>query len=193
MLNCANAEIGKRLGLPTQGYIALSDAKELDAQAGLETGMGAVLAILAGINSVSGPGMLDFESCQSLEKLVVDHEICRMCYRLVRGIEPREDFPALPLFEELLREKHLLIADHTRRYLREQISFPGPVIDRANRERWMKAGAPSLKDRAVREVERLIGRYQPSRLPEDRKAELRRRMEEEARRYGMASLPPCES
>ena len=193
MLNCANAEIGKRLGLPTQGYIALSDAKELDAQAGLETGMGAVLAILAGINSVSGPGMLDFESCQSLEKLVVDHEICRMCYRLVRGIEPREDFPALPLFEELLREKHLLIADHTRRYLREQISFPGPVIDRANRERWMKAGAPSLKDRAVREVERLIGRYQPSRLPEGRKAELRRRMEEEARRYGMASLPPCES
>jgi trimethylamine--corrinoid protein Co-methyltransferase len=193
MLNCANAEIGKRLGLPTQGYIALSDAKQLDAQAGLETGMGAVLAILAGINSVSGPGMLDFESCQSLEKLVVDHEICRMCCRLVRGIRPREDFPALALFEELLREKHLLIADHTRRHLREEISFPGPVIDRANRERWCKAGAPSLQNRAAREVERLIAQYEPSRLPEDRKAALRLRMEEEARRFGMASLPPSES
>lgn len=190
MLNCAASQIGKRLGMPTQGYVALSDAKQLDAQAGLESGIGAVLAMLAGINSVSGPGMLDFESCQSLEKLVVDHEICGMCYRLARGIEPREDFPALPLFEELLREKHLLIADHTRRYLREEIAFPGRVIDRSNRERWVKAGSPSLGERAAREVERLIGEYRPSRLPEDRKAALRSRMQAEARRHGMAELPP---
>lgn len=47
MLNCANSEIGKRLGMPTQGYIALSDAKQLDSQAGLETAMGAVMAALS--------------------------------------------------------------------------------------------------------------------------------------------------
>lgn len=190
MLNCANSQIGKRLGMPTQGYIALSDAKQLDSQAGLESGMGAVLAALAGINSVSGPGMLDFESCQSLEKLVVDNEICGMSYRLLRGIEPREDFPALPLFEELLAEKHLLIADHTRRYLRKEITFPGPVLDRANRARWLKDGAPSLIERAAREVERLVAAYTPSRLPDSVKAELTKRMAEEARRYGMDSLPP---
>ena len=62
--------------MPTQSYIALSDAKQLDAQAGLEAGMGALMAALSGINSISGPGMLDFESCLSLEKLVVDNEIC---------------------------------------------------------------------------------------------------------------------
>ena len=65
-------EIGKYLGLPTQAYIGLSDAKLLDAQAGLETSNGAILASLAGINNISGPGMLDFESCTSLEKLVLD-------------------------------------------------------------------------------------------------------------------------
>jgi len=88
-----------------------------------------MLAALSGINSISGPGMLDFESCQSLEKLVVDNEICGMTYRLLEGIQPREDFPALPLLQELLRDKHLLIADHTRRYLRSEIAFPGPTID----------------------------------------------------------------
>ena len=189
MLDCAASEIGKRLGMPTQGYIALSDAKQLDTQAGLETGLGAVLAALSGINSVSGPGMLDFESCQSLEKLVVDNEICGMTYRLLAGIEPREDFPALPLFEELLREKHLLIADHTRRHLREEIAFPGPVIDRAHRDRWLKAGGLTLRQRAAREVARLIEHYAPSRLGEDRKAELTRLMEAEARRWGMERLP----
>ncbi|MDP2895986.1 MAG: trimethylamine methyltransferase family protein [bacterium] len=189
MLNCANSEIGKRLGMPTQGYIALSDAKQLDAQAGLETTLGAILAALSGINSISGPGMLDFESCQSLEKLVVDNEICGMTYRLLRGIEPREDFPAIPLFQEFLREKHLLIAEHTRRYLREEITFPGPVIDRANRARWLQEGGTTLRERAEREVARLIDRYTPSRLAGNVKTELTRMMEREARRYGMDNLP----
>ncbi len=35
--------------------------------------MGATLAALSGINNISGPGMIDFESCHSLEKLVVDN------------------------------------------------------------------------------------------------------------------------
>ena len=192
MLDCANSEIGKRLGMPTQGYIALSDAKQLDSQAGLETSMGATLAALSGINSISGPGMLDFESCQSLEKLVVDNEICGMTYRLLEGIEAREDFPSIPIFQELLREKHLLIADHTRRHLREEIWYPGPAIDRANRARWMKEGQRTLVERAAGEVERLIGKYVPSRLPEEIKTELTRLMEREAGRYGMDRLPASE-
>jgi trimethylamine--corrinoid protein Co-methyltransferase len=192
MLNCAHSQIGKYLGMPTQGYISLSDAKQLDAQAGLESALGAALAALSGINSVSGPGMLDFESCFSVEKLVVDNEICGMAYRLLKGIEPREDFPALPLFEELLREKNLLIAGHTRRHLREEISFPGPVIDRANRARWIRQGGLTLRERAAREVSRLVGKYTPSRLPEQNKSELTRLMEREARRCGMDALPAGE-
>jgi trimethylamine--corrinoid protein Co-methyltransferase len=189
MLDCANAEVGKRLGLPTQGYIALSDAKALDAQAGLETGMGAVLAALSGINSVSGPGMLDFESCHSLEKLVVDDEICAMAARLRRGIEPRDDFPSRPLFEELLREGHLLIAAHTRKHLREQIRFPSPVIERAPLGRWREEGETTLGARAAREVTRLIGAWTPSRVPDEAKRALRERMAHAARTAGMEELP----
>jgi trimethylamine--corrinoid protein Co-methyltransferase len=189
MTDCAYAEVGKRLGLPTQAYIGLSDSKRLDAQAGLESGMGAVLAALAGINSISGPGMLDFESCQSLEKLVVDDAICGMALRLVRGIEPRDDFPAAPRMRELLEEGHLLIADHTRRHLREEIVFPGPVIDRANRSRWEEDGALTLDERARREVARLLDAYRPSRLPAAASEELSRIMDAEARRAGMPGLP----
>lgn len=189
MIECAYAEIGKSLGLPTQAYMALSDAKLLDAQAGLETSMGATLAALAGVNSVSGPGMLDFESCMSLEKLVLDNEICGMARRMIQGIEPREDFPALPHFEELLREKHLLIADHTRRYLKQEIHFPGPTVDRANRARWHAEGGHTLGERAHAQVEQLLKRYEPSTLPDDTKQELTRLMTAEARRYGMDVLP----
>src|SRR3990172_8706238 len=61
MIDCAYAEIGKSLGLPTHAYLGMSDAKIVDAQAGLESAGGTILAALAGGNMVSGAGMMDFE------------------------------------------------------------------------------------------------------------------------------------
>ena len=193
MIDCAYNEIGKYLGLPTQAYISLSDAKQLDSQAGLESGIGATLAALSGINNISGPGMLDFESCHSMEKLIVDDEICGMSLRLIEGIEPKDDFPALPIFQELLKEQHLLISEHSRRHLKTEFSFPGPVIDRASRPRWEEEGALTLNERAHREVERLLRDYEPSSLSQEIKHELVRFMEKEAQRYGQDHLPERES
>ncbi len=192
MIDCAYNEIGKRLSMPTQAYIAFSDAKLLDAQAGLETAMGATLAALSGINSISGPGMLDFESAQSLEKLVLDNEICGMALRLVKGIEPKEDFPAMPIFQELLAEKHLLISKHTRKYLRDEMYFPGKVIDRANRARWKEEGGRTLEARAHDEVLRLLAEYQPTGLPASTVREIIILMEKEAQKFGMEHLPERE-
>lgn len=192
MIDCAYNEIGKYLGLPTQAYIGLSDAKHLDAQAGLETSMGATLAALSGINSISGPGMIDFENCFSHEKLVMDNEICGMVLRLISGIEPKEDFPARPHFEELLREKHLLIADHSRKYLRSEHHFPGAVIERANRARWREEGGKTLMEKAQEEVARMVDEYEPTGLSGDVKKEMSRIMGVEARKFGMDKLPVLE-
>ena len=46
---------------------------------------------MAGINMISGPGMLDFESCISLEKLVIDVEIIGMAKRLIGGIAETQE------------------------------------------------------------------------------------------------------
>jgi trimethylamine--corrinoid protein Co-methyltransferase len=192
MIACGYTEIGKYLGLPTQSYCGMSDAKALDAQGGLETAMGATLAALAGTNNISGSGILDFINCQSLEKLVVDNEICGMTLRMLEGIQPRDDFPALPIFEEFLRKKHLLTADHTRRHLPDEIRFPGPVIDRAGRARWQDEGAVSLGERASEEVERLVREAAPTGLDDGVKAQLVERMEHAARAAGMDMLPPRE-
>jgi trimethylamine--corrinoid protein Co-methyltransferase len=189
MIACGAAEVGRRLGLPTQGYIGLSDAKTLDAQAGLETAMGSTVAALSVFDNVSGPGMLDFINCHSTAKLVVDHEICAMAGRLRRGMEPRDDFPSLARMRELLADGHLLIADHTRSHLREEIDFPGPVIDRAGRPRWIEEGSSTLAERAAAEVDRLVAEYIPSRLSDDAQCELIDRMTIAARKCGMDTLP----
>ncbi len=189
MIDCAYNEIGKYLGIPTQAYISLSDAKHLDSQAGLESGIGATLAALSGINNISGPGMLDFESCQSLEKLIVDNEICGMTFRMVEGIEPKEDFPSIPHFKELLTEGHLLISDHTMKYRESELSMPGNVINRANLARWQADGETTVNEVAHAEVENLISTYEPTTLSDEVKNELVQLMESEAKKHGQDVLP----
>jgi trimethylamine--corrinoid protein Co-methyltransferase len=193
LLDAGLNEIGKKLGLPTQAYISLSDAKALDAQAGLETGMGAVVAVLSGINSISGPGMLDFENCQSTEKLVVDHEIAGLARRLARGIVPREDFPVRPRVEELLDQKHLLISDHSLKHLADEHHFPGPVIERANQARWQAEGSSTVTVRARRQADELVAAWQPPGLAPEVEAELVQLMTAACATHGAERLPERES
>ncbi len=189
MIDCAYNEIGKFFQIPTQAYIALSDAKLLDSQAGIETGMGATLAALAGINSISGPGMMDFENCFSLEKLVVDNEICAMAHRMIAGIADTEQESILPLIEELSSEGHLLTSEHTMQFLRSEHKYPDKIIERANHSQWVSEGKITLLQKAGKRVRKLIDDYHETALPQESQKEVIDLMEAEARLYGMEQLP----
>lgn len=188
MIDSAYAQIGKHLGLPTHAYMGLSDSKINDAQAGFETGIGAVMAALAGINVVSGPGMLNFESCQSLEKLITDNEICGMAYRLLEGISQRDEPIAKTLFEGFTAETQFLSMPHTRKWYRQEHTFP-KIVDRDTYDSWVSMGKKSIGDRASEQIENLLSTHPPSLLDEDRSRELRQIMAADAKKYGISSLP----
>jgi trimethylamine--corrinoid protein Co-methyltransferase len=158
-LDTAYVAVAKHLGLPTQSYMALSEGKFIDAQAGAETFGSALLAALAGVNSVSGPGMLDYVLTFSLEKLVLDNELCGQALHFVRDYEVKEDLPTLDLVRQLLAEKHLLTSEHTLKYWPRELYLPGPVYDRTNREQWAKEGSKDLPRRMREEVERRLANY----------------------------------
>lgn len=160
-LDVAYVEVAKALGLPCQAYMALSDAKILDAQAGAETFSSALLAALAGVNSVSGPGMLDFLLVFSLPKLVFDDEVCAQVLHFVRDVEPVDDLPVDALIAHLLADQHLIMAEHTTAHWPSALHLPSRVWERDNRENWMKAGAPDTYARCVAEVDRRLAAYQP--------------------------------
>jgi len=160
-LNVGYVAIAKSLGLPTQAYMALSDGKMLDAQAGGETFSSALLAAIAGVNSVSGPGMLDFVLTFSLPKLVFDNEVCGQALHFVRDIEPMDDLPSAALVEQLMRDDHLIMADHTLKHWPQELYLTDPVIDRLNRETWEEAGSMNLYDRACEQVEQRLANYIP--------------------------------
>lgn len=155
MLMCGYAQIGRRLGLPTHGYLGLSDSKLVDAQAGAESAAGAVLGVLAGVNNMSGPGMLELESCMSLEKLVLDNDICGMALQLAGTISAHpDDLPCVGLCAELLSTGHLLSSDHTLRHFREH--FYPEVMSRSHRDEWLRAGSRDSAAVAAGRVEELL-------------------------------------
>ncbi len=157
---CGYAQVAKHLSLPCQAYMALSDAKFNDPQSGMETGVGAFLAALAGFNSVSGPGMLDYVNCFSLEKLAFDDEVVAHARRFVRPVEVKEDLPSAALLDELVRDKHLLTSEHTLTHWPDELYLPGPMVDRTNWDQWQEQGSKSWRQRALEVVDEALAAYE---------------------------------
>jgi trimethylamine--corrinoid protein Co-methyltransferase len=188
MIDSAYVQIGKHFNLPTHSYMGMSDAKVNDAQGGFETGIGAILAALSGLNVISGAGILDFIRCQSLEKLVIDNEICGMAYRLIEGITQRDDPIALDLFKDFAVDTQFLTMPHTRKWYREEHTFP-KLIDRDPYDIWVSKGKKSITDRAKEEVENLLQKN-PAPLPDKEiQNSLKEIMLSDAQRNGMSALP----
>jgi trimethylamine--corrinoid protein Co-methyltransferase len=172
-LYCGYAQVAKHLKLPCQAYMALSDSKFNDPQAGMESGVGAFLAASVGFNSVSGPGMLDYVNCFSLEKLVFDDEVVAHALRFVRPVEVKEDLPAADLLAELVREKHLLTSEHTLQYWPEELYLPGPMVDRTNWDQWQDQGSRDWQKRANEVIDEKLASYEVEPLPEALHREIR--------------------
>jgi trimethylamine--corrinoid protein Co-methyltransferase len=192
MMDCGNVQIGKLLGLPTHAYMGLSDSKLPDYQAGLESGLGCALAALAGVDVVSGAGMLDFESCQSLEKVVLDHDAVGMALRLSRGVGTEGKAALLGLFADLLNRGDLIAHDHTARHYRREQFMPGSAVDRRPGARWEAEGGGDAFARARERVDQLLAQP-PARVVQSTMAEeLRDILQRDFEREG-ASLPELPS
>jgi trimethylamine--corrinoid protein Co-methyltransferase len=189
LINMGATQVGKYLGIPTNTLMG-SDSKQPDSQAGLEAGISTVLAGLSGVNLISGASMLNFQTTFSLEKLVIDNEICRMTRRLLRGIAPRGEKLAEDLFTERLYDpKHFLLSPLTTRWLRDELSFPWPVIDREDDQKWMGKGQMTAEERAKDEAKRILAAHEPPPLDPNMDRELTAVMTKAAMQYGMNKLP----
>jgi len=187
MLDLACSQVGKYLGLPTHAYLVAGDASLVDAQAEMESGISAVLGALAGINMISGAGMLDFLSCQSVEKLVIDAEAIASAQRLLQGIEVRGDSLAVGAFAQTGLHGDFLKLKETRALFRAEQHFPSSVIDRGAQS--MGGPLPDILTRAKSRVDDLLRTYQRPALPPDVEHALLHFADREGRKAGLERLP----
>jgi trimethylamine--corrinoid protein Co-methyltransferase len=189
MIDASYAQVGKALHLPTHAYLGASDAKVVDAQAGLESGVTALIGALSGINMISGAGMLDFLACQSAEKLVVDAEGIAMAQRLLEGVQVRTETLATAFFEGINFKGDFLKQKLTRELFAQEQNLPSAVIDRESIRGWQAAGRLDTFGRAKVRTQELLEAYRPPLIEAGKEKELRWMVAELARAAGMAHLP----
>ena len=167
LISCGYAQIGKYFGLPTHGYVGISDSKIFDAQAGMETGMNVAFAALAGINVIAAAGMLESESGGSFQKLVFDNETLGEILRALKGIEVSTETLALNLFKRVGAggefTKDIEALRFAQKVYTKECYLPSAVIDRGDRKTWETRGSKDAAKRANDVMkEKLAGYKQPS-------------------------------
>jgi trimethylamine--corrinoid protein Co-methyltransferase len=188
LIDLGYIQVGKYLNLPTHAYMGMSDAKLVDAQCGFESMAGVLLAALSGTNMISGAGMLDYETCFSLEKLVIDAETIGMVKRVREGIIFRNSPVGLELIQEMGHKADYIRHPHTRKWFRDEFYLPSDLIDRNAYESWRQTGSKSIYDRASEHVNTLLSRYVP--ISEDAQYfdELHKIALSAAKNFGMEKL-----
>lgn len=186
MLDIGCAEVGKHLGLPTHAYMVAGDCRAIDAQAEMESGMSAVLGALAGINMISGAGMLDFLACHSIEKLVIDSEAIASAQRLLEGVEARTESLATAMFAQTGLGGDFLKLKETRALFRKEQHFPSAVIDRGLHD--VNGASPDILTRTRKRVEDLLATYERHPLPAECEKELLAFAQREGQPSGLRGL-----
>jgi trimethylamine--corrinoid protein Co-methyltransferase len=189
MIDAGYAAVGQSLGLPTHAYLGATDSKVIDAQAGLETGMTALVGALAGIDMISGAGMLDFLLAQSAEKLVIDADVIGMAQRLLRGVGTPTATLATGFFEAAGPEGRFLELEDTRRLFRGEQFLPSRIIDRTSRRAWLDAGGLDAFGRARVRVEELVAAHRLPELEPSVTSALIARVREAGAPFGLDGLP----
>jgi len=188
MLDVAAAQIAKTFNLPTDFYAGLTNSNTVDEQSTAEAAIGMTLAAIAGINMIEGAGMIEFESCQSFEKIVIDNEIAGYIYRLLKGIDVKDETLMLDLFKEIgpggvftsnIRAMKLAI-----QYFEKEVYQIGPVFNIDGRKMWESKGGKDTLTKAKELAENLLRSYEPNPPPRDVVNELNKIMDGAAKKYG---------
>ncbi|HEX7474127.1 MAG TPA: trimethylamine methyltransferase family protein, partial [Candidatus Limnocylindrales bacterium] len=94
--------------------------------------------------------------------------------QFVRDVHPIDDVPTSALVDRLMADQHLIMAEHTLTNWPTELYLPSAVVDRDNREGWLRKGGLDAAQRATVEVYRRLAPYQPIDTDPAIDAELRR-------------------
>jgi len=170
---CAQSEVAQSFGLPTWGLAGATDAKCLDAQAGLEAAFHILCQGLSGLNLIHDVGYMAAGMACSVEQLVMGNEVVGMTKRFIEGITVNRETLAREVIEAVGPGGHFLQEDHTLEHFKNEL-WQTKLLNHTPIEPWKEAGRPTLEDRVREEVARIRETHTPVPLDSKVEAELER-------------------
>ena len=174
LLNAASAQLSNWLGLPSGVAAAMTDAKAVDAQYGVEKGMTSLAAALAGGNLIyESSGMTSALLGASFEGFVLDNEMHAHSYRALRGVEVSQETLGFDSICEAIRGDGHFLGGATTIAAMERDYFYPPLADRSEPRTWAESGAPTAWEVAKAKARHILETHQPTYLTADQDAKIR--------------------
>ncbi len=174
LMNAASAQLSNWLGLPSGVAAAMTDAKAIDAQYGIEKGMTSLAAALAGGNLIyESSGMTAALLGVSFEGFVLDNDMHSMSYRALRGIEVSRDTLAFEAScASILGDGHFLGASETYQAMERDYYYPR-LADRDAPSSWQETGARDAWKRAHERAVDILTNHRPNYLSSNQERHIR--------------------
>jgi trimethylamine--corrinoid protein Co-methyltransferase len=163
--SAAAVDLARYLNIPFMGTAGASEAKRVDAQAGVEAGLQVMLSALSGASLVHDVGFLDCADIGSLSYLVLVDEIIGMVARVMRGIDVSVDAIMLDLIEKVGPGGTFINQAKSAALCRQEAWVPS-VLDRNPYNIWSGKGRPTTEELVATKVEKILANHQPASLPD---------------------------
>jgi len=170
----ALVQIGKSYGFPVFCATAgLSDAKAIDAQYGIETGITISFGALAGADRFGNEGAMGSSLGANLTQLVIDNERASHLTRILSGFDLSELEDSYKQLEKEGISGNFLINEMTVNNFKKEVWY-SDLFDRASWEAWEKNGATDVVERAIEKKNKILKEHELLPIADDIEKELRR-------------------
>lgn len=160
----AAVDIARYLGLPFMGTAGASDAKQVDAQAGVEAAVQVLASALSGPSLVHDIGFLDCADIGSLSYLVLADEVIGMVTRFMRGIQVSRETIMMDLIEKVGPGGTFINQPESASLCRREAWVPS-IFDRNSYSLWSSAGRPTVEETLSKKVKKILDSHNPTPLP----------------------------
>ncbi len=174
ILGMAFAQMARFYNLPSAGYLGLTNAKVVDAQAGYEKSMSPVAGLLAGVDLINMAGLIDALMAFDFGMMAIDNEIAQMLKRVHQGLEFDEENLAREVIAEAGPAGMFLDKAHTLERMKACALLPD-IANRDTRKTWEENGARDAQQQAMRRVKEILGQENPDVFSADVDAQVRSR------------------
>ena len=156
----ASGQLARHIGLPWRSS-AVSTSLVADAQAGYETMMNMMGAVLGGANIIiHAAGWVESGLTASFEKFILDVEMVQMFAETFQPLGASEDDVGLEAIRSVEPGGHFFGADHTME--RYDTAFYEPLVfTRENFGQWTEAGSQTATERANPIWKRIVADFEP--------------------------------
>lgn len=152
----AAAAMAKYYGIPCRTGGALSDAKGVDWQAGIESTVTMLPSLMSTSNFIlQACGVMDSFNIMSYEKFILDEQNIEMLLRMTKGFDVLDTEEEFDVIKKVGPGGQYLQEMHTAMNFRKE-HYTAKLFNKAGYEMWANSGSPSVLENASKEVKKRL-------------------------------------